>query len=180
MCWFVTLGVSPAGAAALEVIGHSRSGLHVRKSSNPHVARIFGDADIRFDVTHGGCSCDFYAAVPEPDPNHIERARARYRRKGWSEAKIARALEASAPAKTATVGRNRDGGPRPRFAMPSPGRLFSLVACVYSRIRTMAPRTKSESSRRVGGESPWMCSSSRASHPISSSRSSKLADGITP
>jgi hypothetical protein len=115
MCWFVTLGASPAGAAALDDLGRARGGLNVRKSSNPDVARIFGDADVTVDVTYGGCSCAFYTAVPETRPDHVERARSRYRRKGWSEAKIARALEASETAKSAAIGRNRDIGPEAAF-----------------------------------------------------------------
>lgn len=106
MCWFVTMGVTSAGAVALEELAHARDGLAVRKSSNPHIARLFSTTDVRFEVTYGGCSCDLYASPRAPDPSERERAHERYRRKGWSEAKIARALEASATAKSARIGRN--------------------------------------------------------------------------
>jgi len=115
MCWFVTIGVTSAGAAALEELGRARGELGVSKSSNPHLARIFGVDDVRFEVTHGGCSCDLYTAPRERDTSEHERARARYRRKGWSEAKIARALEASETAKSAGVGRTREIGPDHAF-----------------------------------------------------------------
>jgi hypothetical protein len=115
MCWFVTIGVTSAGAAALEELVRARGGLGVSKSSNPHLARIFDADDILFEVTHGGCSCDLYTFPRESDPVEHERARARYRRKGWSEAKIARALEASDTAKSAGVARNREIGPERAF-----------------------------------------------------------------
>jgi hypothetical protein len=107
------MGVTSAGAAALEELGRAPGGLGVRKSSNPHLSRIFDADDIRFEVTHGGCSCDLYTAPR--DPGEHERALTRYRRKGWSEAKITRALEASETAKTAHVGRNREIGPERAF-----------------------------------------------------------------
>src|SRR5262245_32048356 len=113
MCWFVTMGVTSAGAAALEELGRARGELDVSKSSNPHLARIFDADDVRFEITHGGCSCDLYTAPPERDPDEHERAR--YRRKGWSEAKIARALEARETAKSAGVGLNHQIGPEFAF-----------------------------------------------------------------
>jgi hypothetical protein len=129
MCWFVTMGVTSAGAAALEELGRARGGLGISKSSNPHLARIFGANDVRFEVTHGGCSCDLYTAPRERDPGERERARARYRRKGWSETKIARALEASETAKSAGVGRNREIWPEHAFrdAISRQVREFGIV-----------------------------------------------------
>ena len=115
MCWFVTMGVTSAGAVALEELARARDGLAVRKSSNPHIARLFSANDVWFEVTHGGCSCDLYASPREPDTGEPGRAHERYRRKGWSEAKIARALEASATSKSARIGRNREIGPEGVF-----------------------------------------------------------------
>ena len=115
MCWFVTVGVTPAGVEAIERLGSRRGALHVQTSSNAHVARIFGDGAVMFEVTtESGCSCDLYLG-DEADRGWDKRARARHRRRGWSEAKIARAIEASRTAKVAAAGRDRESRPRRVF-----------------------------------------------------------------
>jgi hypothetical protein len=59
--------------------------------------RLFPPSDVVFFLTHGGCSCDLYSEPVETTAEEDEAAdRARYRRKGWSQSKIDRAIEAKA------------------------------------------------------------------------------------
>ena len=93
MCYFVTLGIAESGLAAVEAFGRERYGLSFTPAKNPFVAHLFPNTDTLFYVTHGGCSCDLYSnPVHEETPKQTEDHAARYRRKGWSEAKIQRAL----------------------------------------------------------------------------------------
>lgn len=90
MCYFVTLGVPALGAdAVLRALGAS---FDVRPSRNPSVRAAFPKNDKLFEITHGGCSCDLVEAT-SPPPHDNQRQREKYRRMGWSDAKIARALD---------------------------------------------------------------------------------------
>jgi hypothetical protein len=110
MCWFITMGVPAAGASLLEQRGASRGGLGVRRAANPHVARLFPASDVRFEITDGGCSCDLYAEPSETGSTHAEQLREKYRKKGWSSAKIDRAVQASEAARVAAMTRRRETG----------------------------------------------------------------------
>lgn len=156
MCWFVTIGVSRHGAAELETLGRQRGLLQARPSVNSDLAAIFPRADVRFEITHGGCSCDLYWTPPEEDPAEREQAARRYRKKGWSEAKIARALDASAQAKSAPIGRNPEMGPERLFRelIAAQVRRFGsirLFAHMYQGVQD-EERVRSEGSRRISLE----------------------------
>ncbi len=108
MCWFITIGLNAAGGTAVEELDQQRNGLGVRRSLNSDLAVLFLKSDARFEITHGGCSCDlFWPPQHEEDPERSEGVRRRHRKKGWSEAKIARSLHASQNSKSANIGRNR-------------------------------------------------------------------------
>ena len=97
MCYFVTLGIPAKYRTAVEALAKQRGGLGVEPVPNRSVARLFPQGDALFVITNGGCSCDLYAEPSRSSPAADEaNQRARYRRKGWSEAKISRALEARA------------------------------------------------------------------------------------
>ncbi|HLY57674.1 MAG TPA: hypothetical protein VKS60_19070 [Stellaceae bacterium] len=89
MCYFVTIGVG----AATEVILTRSSGLTIRPAVNPCLTRLFPPGDRLYWVTHGWCACDIvygerrHGEDPEAD-------RAKFRARGWSEAKVARAVAA--------------------------------------------------------------------------------------
>ena len=92
MCYFVTLGVPAAGAAAaVHALREAKPGLSVRPCQNPSVSASFPKSDQIFEITHGGCSCDLFLAAASPAGDE-PRQREQYRRKGWSETKIERAL----------------------------------------------------------------------------------------
>jgi hypothetical protein len=95
MCHFLTVGVSERGASTLEALGRERDGLGVVRCSNLSIAALFPPGDALFFLTHGQCSCDL---VVQPEHRGVEeekRHHSTYRKKGWSEAKIERALAAS-------------------------------------------------------------------------------------
>lgn len=89
MCWFITLGVSRKGVATLEEISRARDGLGIRPSLNPHLTALFPATDSLFEITHGQCAC---ALMDMDEADHQEKIRRQYQKKGWSDAKIARAL----------------------------------------------------------------------------------------
>jgi hypothetical protein len=116
MCWFITVGVPPQRAAELEQLGKVRAGLAVRPSTNPSLAAIFPAGDVRFELTHGGCSCDLTSRGHAPaDPESEEKLRRRYQAQGWSQAKIERAVAAAIGARTAASHRRQDSGPKVLF-----------------------------------------------------------------
>ena len=108
MCWFITIGISAKGVAAVEALGRQRAGLGVRPSQNPYLAAIFPKDDIRFEVTHGGCSCDLVPEDRDRGRAKLERMRRRYERHGWSEAKISRAVQAAENAQSKSLQRREE------------------------------------------------------------------------
>jgi len=92
MCVLVTVGIS--GLRGDATAPFRAAGFIAAPAANPTSAAIPRDA-VRLDITAGGCSCSFYCGdTPEkPDP---ELARRRYERKGWTQAKIDRAMASRA------------------------------------------------------------------------------------
>jgi hypothetical protein len=92
MCYFVTLGVPASrAAAAVHALRGAKPGFSVRPCQNPSVAAAFPKSDQIFEITHDGCSCDLFLAASSPADDEPKQ-REQYQRKGWSEAKIERAL----------------------------------------------------------------------------------------
>src|SRR5512133_1257231 len=112
MCWFITIGISAKGTAAVEALGRQRAGLGVRSSKNPYLAAIFPKDDIRFELTHGGCSCELVPEVRDRGRAKVKQLRHRYQRQGWSEAKIARALQAAEAAQLKRSQRRDEAVPK--------------------------------------------------------------------
>lgn len=100
MCYFITIGVPARHRQLVEALQKGR--FRVDRSSNPSVARLFPPDDALFTLIDGHCSCALYiqdeSTTAEADEG---KARARYQRQGWSEAKISRALEAKRQARSA-------------------------------------------------------------------------------
>jgi hypothetical protein len=92
MCHLVTIGTRE-GRASIDALMGSDFALSLRPSTNPSLRSLFPKKDQLFEVAHGFCSCDIVASHREP-PVEDRRAKlhALYGKKGWSEAKIARAL----------------------------------------------------------------------------------------
>lgn len=91
MCFFITMAV-PADAADEVARRHAEPGLRIDRTGNPSAVEAAGPARTPLLVTGGGCSCAWYRR-PGTDPLHDRaRAEAKYRRLGWSETKIERAI----------------------------------------------------------------------------------------
>lgn len=94
MCWHLTIGIAKEGASAVTALaGRTRQVI----AADPR-ASGFPAAVAAFLLTSGGCSCDLYRGGPV-ERETLDRARARlearHRAKGWSQAKIERALAAA-------------------------------------------------------------------------------------
>ena len=97
MCHFIMIAVAERHREAIEALGRGRAAFGVDSATNPSALRLFAPGDAVYVLTRGGCSCELYSEPSEPTTEEDAAAdRARYRRKGWSEAKIARAIEAKA------------------------------------------------------------------------------------
>ena len=92
MCVLITVGVS--GLRGDVTAPFRAFGFTTQPAVNPTSAAMPKNA-VRIDVTAGGCSCALYNGdTPDPvnpDEDRLKRAH-KYERKGWSQAKIDRAL----------------------------------------------------------------------------------------
>lgn len=68
---------------------------HLARQENPDVGAAFGEEFALFSITDGQCSCHLYdsPAAAEREPDHARRRK--YERRGWSQARIERALAAA-------------------------------------------------------------------------------------
>jgi hypothetical protein len=98
MCYVVTVGI--AGFRGDATAPFRSAGFAAKPASNPTSAAMPRDA-ARFDITAGGCSCSFYCG-DTPRESDPDAPRRRYERKGWTQAKIDRALASSQAAHKGT------------------------------------------------------------------------------
>jgi hypothetical protein len=70
---------------------------------------------MRFELTHGGCSCDLVPEARDRDRAEVERLRHRYERQGWSPAKIERAVRAAEDSRSKRAQRREETGPQQLF-----------------------------------------------------------------
>lgn len=115
MCYFLAVGVQAAGAGRLatERARRHRGGhLTISPASNASLVTLFPRGDRLFWVTYGMCSCDL--CLGSSSRRHVDsnRERKRYEERGWSEAKIARALEAKQAERPTVARGQRDHTPR--------------------------------------------------------------------
>ena len=91
MCYLIAIALATPAAEARKII--EAAGFSARDSVNPHVRNIFPRRSAtRIEVTNGMCSCDL---INHPRPALDDtKERLRYKDKGWSDAKIDRALAA--------------------------------------------------------------------------------------
>jgi len=91
MCHLLTIGISGGSGNPTEIF--RTHGLHAEPAVNPHVRAAMPNGSVLLDVTEGGCSCSIRARSTADAAVDEEAERVRYARKGWSAAKIARAIE---------------------------------------------------------------------------------------
>jgi hypothetical protein len=92
MCDFITIAV-PADKAKLLEDAIPR-GIQALAVSNASIRRQIGAGYRRYALVSGGCSCDLYRSPNDPidTADEIEKRRRKYQKKGWSQAKIERAI----------------------------------------------------------------------------------------
>src|SRR5262245_14101794 len=93
MCWLVMVGVRGYHGDPKKVF--SAHAYRAAAATNPVCAAMGADA-VKLAVTDGHCACSLYIETLRREPGNPDRLRARYRRKGWSAAKIERAMAVSA------------------------------------------------------------------------------------
>jgi hypothetical protein len=109
MCLFITLIVPSGDAAAVRAVmeRHGRAACPIH---NPSVCGVMHIGEHQYLTTRGHCDCATVLARPNDAAERLEEKLAkeatRMRRKGWSEAKVARAIEDR---------RGADGRPKARF-----------------------------------------------------------------
>lgn len=91
MCSLVTVGLRDCQGDPIEIF--RVNDLTAQAAVNPHVRMAFPRGAMLLDITDGGCSCSFYRSEIQEDAWSESALRARYARKGWSNAKITRAIE---------------------------------------------------------------------------------------
>src|SRR5215207_3064519 len=94
MCFYLTVAVPKAqGEQVHAVFGET---FEARPTANASVMAALPAGYDAWVVTNGTCSCDLYASLVSPPMTEDERQeqlRKKYARRGWSAAKIARAVE---------------------------------------------------------------------------------------
>lgn len=91
MCFFLTIAVPAQHADRIDdVFGR---GFQSHPSDNPFVAAALPPGYAARFITRDGCSCGLYARRnDEPADDHTASLRRKYAKRGWSEAKITRAV----------------------------------------------------------------------------------------
>ncbi len=98
MCYFITVGVPESNSNALDK--HVPRGMHIARVENPSLLSQMGDGFATYLLMSGGCSCDLFGeshhdpAERCEEQEHMaqERRRRKYEKRGWSKAKIERAI----------------------------------------------------------------------------------------
>ena len=96
MCHFISLIVPTGDAAAVRTImeRHGRAAVPI---DNPSVRKVLRDGEYQFITTRGHCDCGTVLAprheTLEAFEEKLAKEAVRMKRKGWSDAKIARAIE---------------------------------------------------------------------------------------
>ena len=96
MCYLISVAVTQPG---VDVKSHFYAhDLRAAESTNPTVHEAMGTLGV-YDITDHGCSCSLQA-YPQGDGDALqeETLRRRYAKKGWSDAKIERAISSSSRA----------------------------------------------------------------------------------
>jgi hypothetical protein len=93
MCYFILVGFRPQAVRVAK--GLLRSVYHLRSVENPSVVAALPDGWSVGYLSDGTCACSLYGAPNPPEKSLDERLaamRRQYRKRGWSDAKIERAL----------------------------------------------------------------------------------------
>jgi hypothetical protein len=92
MCYFITIGINSEFASALH--HHLRNECNLMRNNNPYLAQYFKDNEVAFNLVTGKepCSCALYFDSNQKEPPEAAMKRLKYRKKGWSEEEVDRAI----------------------------------------------------------------------------------------
>jgi hypothetical protein len=113
MCHLVTIGV-PAKSPEERLAAFKAVDVYPDETENPSVLAMIGPSKRAYALLRGGCSCDLVAAPEMPD--QTDKLAAKYKRKGWSDAKTTRALKAHQDSLEKDVERTRQRSIAPVIA----------------------------------------------------------------
>jgi len=137
MCFFLTIAVPSKHADQIAQVFADR--FQSRPTSNASVLSALPQNYAARLITRNGCSCDLYARPQTA--NSIDRAehlRRKYEARGWSQAKIARAIEQAQATtiQTPTSGLHADVIERIQTLCRSVGSIGSLVHWYHGDVET--------------------------------------------
>lgn len=96
MCHFITLIAPTEDVAALQLV-MERHGRAAKPIDNPSIRKVLREHEGQYLTTIGHCDCGTvlarYGDTPEEAEERLATKAARMKRKGWSKAKIERAIE---------------------------------------------------------------------------------------
>ncbi len=94
MCWLVSIAAPQKHRQAMERITQASRGLQIIWFTPTSETSQFPGTTCCAQVVRGGCSCDIYTSprTPGREEEELDRERDRLQKKGWSAAKIDRAL----------------------------------------------------------------------------------------
>jgi hypothetical protein len=184
MCHLLTIAVSDYSGEPAEVF--RAHGLEAASAVNPNVWAALPKGAILLDITKHGCSCNVYGGAERSSSFDESAERARYSRKGWSPAKIAREIDAK---RTAHQRRKSNDVPQ-QFChsvelIARSGAQIALVSHLYSGLfaeEAVSIKAGSYVSGRFCG--PTRCVSSRYARdyrvtPTQSSSNNRLQRPVT-
>ena len=96
MCYFVTVGVNEDNASWL--LDSIPRGMAIYPYANKSITKHLPKSYRTYVITSGMCSCDLFRRSFENSPSaeeHTDRLRLKYEKKGWTPAKIQRAIDQS-------------------------------------------------------------------------------------
>ena len=126
MCWLIFAGIH--GQRGDLVAAFKTRGYTAELSRNPTCAQV-GTPDV-LAVTDGHCACALYIPTQRYVGEDTQLMRARYRRKGWTDGKIERAVKArcAAAEKRVAMRANRNLFPSTIEELVESGAEVSLLA----------------------------------------------------
>jgi hypothetical protein len=108
MCYFITIGIPESKAGYLEE--QARPDMAAWRCENRHIMAHF-DADFHgYVLTTGMCSCDLYSSPLDDETleDTVLRLHKKYKKKGWTETKIQRAIDDATAARSQIRGLRAD------------------------------------------------------------------------
>jgi hypothetical protein len=92
MCYYITIAISKNQANHIQSL--IPRGISVKPVTNRSIKQHLPKEFVTYIITCGMCSCSLFSEEPEKEEpkNHIKKLRRKYANKGWSQAKIERAI----------------------------------------------------------------------------------------